>query len=189
MLFPSSSDREVCEMQRRETRVAQPGSRQRAEPRAQPETGAVRAEARSGAVARVLEAAGTGLLPGGRVHPAVEAAIGRARGGGTSLDSGARERIEPVVGDSLADVRVHSGPDADALARSVQARAFTTGRDVFFARGEYRPGTGAGDRLLAHELTHVVQQRGAPTSGPLTVTEPGDMYEREADRAADGLGG
>jgi hypothetical protein len=92
------------------------------------------------------------------------------------------------VGDSLGDVRVHDGPAADALARSVQARAFTTGRDVFFARGEYRPGTAGGDRLLAHELTHVVQQRGAPVTGPLTVTEPGDRFEREADRAADDVG-
>lgn len=134
--------------------------------------------------ARPLEREGDGLLPGGRVHPVVESQIGRARGGGVSLHPGARARIEPLVGDSLADVRVHDGPAADALARSVQARAFTTGRDVFFARGEYRPGTSGGDRLLAHELTHVVQQRGAPVSGPLTVTEPGDHFEREADRTA-----
>jgi hypothetical protein len=71
----------------------------------------------------------------------------------------------------------------------VSARAFTTGRDVFFARSQYRPGTAAGERLLAHELTHVVQQRGAPTSGPLTVTEPGDRFESEAERTADGAAG
>jgi hypothetical protein len=140
-------------------------------------------------LARLLAREGSGLLAGGRVHPAVAAAIGSARGGGAALHPGSRARIEPLVGDSLADVRVHDGPAADALARSVQARAFTTGRDVFFARGEYRPGTAGGDRLLAHELTHVAQQRGAPTSGPLTVTEPGDRFEREADRTADSASG
>ncbi|HWF72797.1 MAG TPA: DUF4157 domain-containing protein [Solirubrobacteraceae bacterium] len=132
---------------------------------------------------------GSGLLAGGRVHPAVEAQIGRLRGGGAGLHPGARARIEPLVGDTLADVRVHDGPAADGLARSVQARAFTTGRDLFFARGEYRPGTATGDQLLAHELTHVVQQRGAPVSGPLTVTDPGDRFEREADRTAGSAGG
>ncbi|MDQ4048465.1 MAG: DUF4157 domain-containing protein, partial [Actinomycetota bacterium] len=62
--------------------------------------------------------------------------------------------------------------------------AFTVGSDVFFAAGEYRPGTPAGDELIAHELTHVVQQRGAPLSGPLTVSQPGDALEREAEALA-----
>jgi hypothetical protein len=79
---------------------------------------------------------------------------------------------------------VHTDPTADTLARAVSARAFATGSDIYFAAGEYQPGTAAGDRLLAHELTHVVQQRGAPTSGPLTVTQPGDAHEREADAAS-----
>ncbi len=117
------------------------------------------------------------------MHPTVQSAIDRRRGGGSGLDPGVRSRMEPLVG-TLQDVRVHHDGAADALARSVQARAFTTGRDLFFARGEYRPGTAAGDRLLAHELTHVAQQRGAPRSGPLTLTEPNDRFEREADRVA-----
>jgi hypothetical protein len=128
---------------------------------------------------------GAGLLPGGGVHPTVESLIRQRSGGGRPLDAGARARIEPRVG-SMRDVRVHDDGVADALARSVQARAFTTGRDVFFARGEYRPNTPAGDRLLAHELTHVAQQRGSALSGPLKVTEPNDRYEREADRVANG---
>jgi hypothetical protein len=86
-------------------------------------------------------------------------------------------------------VRVHTDPTADALARSVSARAFTTGTDVYFAAGEYRPGSSDGDSLLAHELTHVTQQRGAPTSGPLTVSEPGDAMETEADSVAGGFDG
>lgn len=127
---------------------------------------------------------GAGLLPDGRVHPDVEHAIARTRGSGSPVDREVRDRAAPVLGDSLDDVHVHTGAMADALTDSVSARAFTTGTDIYFGRGEYRPGTGAGDELIAHELTHVVQQRGASTSGPLTVTEPGGALEAEADAAA-----
>jgi hypothetical protein len=132
---------------------------------------------------------GAAILPSGTVHPDVESAIARTRGGGGALDSGVRNRLAPQLGDALADVRVHTDEHADALSRAVSARAFTTGADVFFARGEYRPGTSSGDSLLAHELTHVVQQRGANTSGPLTVSEPGDPFEAEADSVARELTG
>jgi hypothetical protein len=132
---------------------------------------------------------GAGILPSGRAHPDVEATLARTRGGGTSLDGGVRERFAPALGDSLSDVRVHTDDTASALTRSVSARAFTTGSDLYFARGEYRPGSSDGDRLLAHELTHVVQQRGAPTSGPLEVSKPGDALEREADHASGALAG
>jgi hypothetical protein len=69
----------------------------------------------------------------------------------------------------------------------VSARAFTVGRDIFFGSGEYRPETADGRALLTHELAHVVQQRGAPSSGPLQVSQPGDELEREADAAARGV--
>jgi hypothetical protein len=133
----------------------------------------------------VLAREGAGILPDGRAHPDVEATIARTRGAGGGLDAGVRDRFGPHVDDSLTDVRVHTDATADALATSVSARAFTTGSDVYFARGEYRPGSSEGDRLLAHELSHVVQQRGAPTSGPLVVSQPGDAPEVEADRTAD----
>jgi len=132
---------------------------------------------------------GAGILPDGRAHPDVEAAIAASRGQGQGLDSRTRGRMSEGLGDDLKDVRVHAGPDADALARSVSARAFTVGSDVFFAEGEHRPGTTEGDHLLAHELAHVVQQRGAPAGGGLTVSQPGDSLEREADSAADELAG
>jgi hypothetical protein len=127
---------------------------------------------------------GAGILPGGRVHEDVERAIAARRGAGRPLDTETRERVGEHFGDALTDVRVHDDSGAADLARAVDARAFTTGSDVYFAHGEYRPGTSEGDRLLAHELTHVVQQRGAPTSGPMTVSEPGDTLEQEADAAA-----
>ena len=106
------------------------------------------------------------------------------RGGGRPVDGAARARVEGATGGPLGDVRAHTGADADALARSVQARAFTVGSDVFFAEGEYRPGTSGGNELLSHELAHVAQQQGAPASGPLTVTQPGDAIETEADEIA-----
>lgn len=132
---------------------------------------------------------GDGILPNGRAHPDVEVAIARSRGRGTALDEGVRGRLAPSLGDDLGDVRVHADDHADTLARSVQARAFATGSDVFFAQGEYQPNTSSGDKLLAHELSHVVQQRGAPTAGPMTVSQPGDAMEVEADRTAHELAG
>ena len=81
-------------------------------------------------------------------------------------------------------MRVHTGSGAAALARAVSARAFTVGSDIFFASGEYRPDTRDGEALIAHEVAHVIQQRGAPDSGPLTVSQPGDALEREAEARA-----
>jgi hypothetical protein len=130
---------------------------------------------------------GDGILEGGAVHPGVEKAISSSRGSGATLDRGVQEKFAPQLGDSLSDVRIHADSTADALARSVSARAFATGSDVYFAQGEYKPGTSDGDKLLAHELTHVVQQRGAPTSGPMTVSQPGDAMETHADAVADEL--
>jgi hypothetical protein len=89
-----------------------------------------------------------------------------------------------ALGDELSDVRVHVDETAAALSQAVSARAFAMGRDVYFDRDEYRPGSSDGDRLLAHELAHVVQQRGASGGGDLRVSEPGDPLEREAEAAA-----
>ena len=127
---------------------------------------------------------GEGILPDGTVHPDVESAIAQKRGSGTSLDAGVRERFSDGLGDSLDDVRVHTDEGAGQLAESVSARAFASGNDLFFGKGEYQPGSSGGDELLAHELTHVVQQRGAPESGPMQVSEPGDALEGEADEMA-----
>jgi len=128
----------------------------------------------------VLAREGVGVLPGGRVHPDVETAIARTRGGGTALDPHMRARFGTGLGDELGGVRVHTDETADALVRSVSARAFTTGTDVYFAKDEFSPGTAEGESLLAHELTHVVQQRDAPPGGPLVASEPGDPHEVEA---------
>jgi hypothetical protein len=129
---------------------------------------------------------GEGILAGGEVHPSVQSSIDASRGGGASLDAGVQSRFADSLGD-LSDVRVHTDDAADTLNRAVSARAFATGTDVYFARGEYNPGSADGDRLIAHELAHTVQQRGASLGGPLTVSQPGDAMEREADSVADSL--
>jgi Domain of unknown function (DUF4157) len=130
---------------------------------------------------------GDGILPSGTVHPDVEATIAAQRGRGAPLPEHLANRLASGLGGALDDVRIHTDATADALARSVSARAFATGTDIFFAAGEYKPGTPAGDRLIAHEVAHTEQQRGAPSVGPLTVSNPGDVLEREADDVARGL--
>ncbi len=94
----------------------------------------------------------------GPVEAGVQAGIERARGGGQSLGGSVRGQMERSFGADFGGVRLHTGGQADQLNQALQARAFTTGQDIFFRRGEYRPGSGAGRQLLAHELTHVVQQ-------------------------------
>ena len=129
---------------------------------------------------------GAGILPTGEVHPDVQGRIDATRGSGAGLDAGVRSRFEGELG-SPNDVTVHTDDTSDQLNRSVSARAFATGTDVYFAKGEYNPGSADGDRLIAHELAHVVQQRGAANSGPLTVSNPGDALETEADSVADSI--
>jgi len=73
--------------------------------------------------------------------------------------------LPPGIGSRLADVRVHTDATADRAARALNARAFTVGRDISFAAGEFRPDTAAGRHLLAHELSHVVQQSGGSSGG------------------------
>jgi len=121
---------------------------------------------------------------GGALDPEVESSIQRARGGGQALDSTVQAQMEPALGADLSGVRVHTGAEADRLNRAVSARAFTTGSDVFFRQGEYKPGTSSGRELLAHELTHVVQQDSAPVQAKLTLGAVDTPEEKEADEVA-----
>lgn len=118
------------------------------------------------------------------VPPDVERAIDHERGGGQPLDGGVRRQMEPAFGADFSRVRVHTGPEAHALNREVNAVAFTTGQDIFFRHSAYEPGSSAGRELLAHELTHVVQQTGPGIKAKLSVSQPGDSLEREADETA-----
>lgn len=89
-----------------------------------------------------------------------EAQLQAASGTGGPLSSTARHFFEPRLATDLGHVRVHADDQADEYNRSLGARAFTTGSDIFFRAGEYRPDSQAGRSLLAHELAHVMQQGG-----------------------------
>ncbi|NJL86358.1 MAG: DUF4157 domain-containing protein [Leptolyngbyaceae cyanobacterium SM1_1_3] len=91
----------------------------------------------------------------------LEASIESSRGQGQPLDKGVRGSMEQSFGADFSGVRVHTDAQSDQLNQSIQARAFTTGQDVFFRQGAYNPGDRGGQELLAHELTHVVQQNGS----------------------------
>ncbi|MEA5627800.1 DUF4157 domain-containing protein [Nostoc sp. UHCC 0251] len=89
--------------------------------------------------------------------------INSARSGGQPLDRSLQQSMGQAMGTDFSGVRVHTDAQADQLNQSIQAKAFTTGQDVFFRQGEYQPGSKGGQELIAHELTHVVQQNGDQT--------------------------
>ncbi|BAY79287.1 hypothetical protein NIES25_57710 (plasmid) [Nostoc linckia NIES-25] len=93
--------------------------------------------------------------------PNLEASINQAKGKGQPMADDIRFQMEQAFGADFSGVKVHTDSQSDELNQSIQARAFTTGEDVFFRQGEYNPGSRGGQELLAHELTHVVQQNGA----------------------------
>lgn len=95
---------------------------------------------------------------GVRVSNQTQSQIDNLKGGGQPLSENTRSFFESRLGEDLSHVRVHTDPTAAETANSINARAFTVGSDVAFGAGEYVPETNAGKRLLAHELTHVVQQ-------------------------------
>jgi Domain of unknown function (DUF4157) len=120
-------------------------------------------------------------MEGGPLSSDLSSRISSRRGAGASLDSGTRASMEQSFGTSFADVRIHTDGESDALNRSISAKAFTTGNDVFF-RKDASP---SDQSLLAHELTHVVQQRGASGSGGgMSVGAAGDAHEHEADQVS-----
>ena len=116
---------------------------------------------REGMEEEELQASPKHGLEGGDVDTDVARSIESAKGGGAPLHDGVRSSMERGFGADFGGVRVHTGGQADALNRSLNAKAFTTGKDIFFGNGEYNPGSTGGQELIAHELTHTVQQGGA----------------------------
>jgi hypothetical protein len=109
---------------------------------------------------------------------------------GAPLDAGVRADMEGRFGQDFGDVRVHSGADAHTSAAGLSAQAYTVGSDIVFQQGRYDPGSADGAHMLAHELTHVVQQRNGPVDGTdvgggVRVSDPGDSFERAASANAD----
>jgi hypothetical protein len=123
-------------------------------------------------------------VEGGKVLPAVESAINRARGVGQPLDSAVQTQMGERLGHDFSAVRVHTDAQAHALNEQLSAKAFTTGRDIFFQRNAYDPASSWGRGLLAHELTHVVQQSIGlmhGDGGGMTTRAAGDAFEKEAE--------
>jgi F0F1-type ATP synthase assembly protein I len=105
---------------------------------------------------------------------------------GRQLDPATRAFMEPRFQHDFSGVRVHTGSDASESARALNARAYTVGADIVFAPGQYAPETQTGRKLLAHELAHVVQQRGSPSAlQPLSLSPVHSAPEREASAAAE----
>jgi hypothetical protein len=131
---------------------------------------------------RKAEAGGKSVT---QVPPVVNEVL---RSPGQPLDAGVRHLMEPRFGYDFSDVRIHTDAKAAASAKAVNAKAYTVGRNIVFGRGGY--GAGAISRhLLAHELAHVVQQRGSRTAQAQAIGPENDSYEREAENAAKNVDG
>ncbi|HUQ06112.1 MAG TPA: DUF4157 domain-containing protein [Kofleriaceae bacterium] len=131
--------------------------------------------------------AGGGDHAAGRRQPTD--GIAPSESGGQPLPHHLLVPAQAATGTDLSGVRVHTGAAAGESARDLGALAYTFGHDIWFGEGQYQPGTPAGDRLIAHEVAHTVQQgpAGAGVQTKLEVSTPGDAAEREADDAVDAL--
>jgi len=142
-----------------------------------------RAPGRSSATGSMVRrhARGDGVTEGAAA--AVEGAAGSP---GVSLPEGLQSRLGSALGADVSGVRVHSGAASEQAAQSLNANAYAIGQDIHFGQGTYAPGSPAGDRLIAHEVAHTVQQRGATTSiqEDMQVSTPGDTHEQEAEAFA-----
>ncbi|MBP2326783.1 hypothetical protein JOF56_007168 [Kibdelosporangium banguiense] len=134
-------------------------------------------------------------------NAAVQRAVGRPGQGGGAAPSGFTDRLgtaeagrpipdehrqslESSFGTSLGDVRLHIGSQSSQLAAEVSANAFTVNKDIYFGEGQFSPGSQQGYHLLAHEVTHTLQQGGALSASSATVSDPADASEREAEDVA-----
>jgi len=111
------------------------------------------------------------------------------KGGGQPLTSQVRADMEVGLGADFSDVRIHTDAKAARSAAAVSAQAYTVGSEVVFGYGSFAPDDPGGRRTLAHELTHVLQQRSGPVPGTDTgtgvaVSDPSDSFEQEAEATA-----
>ncbi|MFC2067887.1 DUF4157 domain-containing protein, partial [Chloroflexota bacterium] len=119
-----------------------------------------------------------------QVNSEMEGMINAVRGSGEPLDDSIRGPMEQTLDSDFGGVRVHKDSGADTLSQSIQARAFTTGQDIFFKNGEYNPASPAGKQLLAHELTHTIQQMGKRALNRTSNQMVSSMNRQTASRVA-----
>jgi hypothetical protein len=127
-------------------------------------------------------------MEGGPIDDQTASQINSARSGGQPLDSNVAQRMGEQMGADFSGVKVHADEKSDQLNQTLSAQAFTTGKDIFFQQGAYNPSSSSGQQLLAHELTHVVQQGGSYDGGSMTLGPAGDSYEAEAEKTSASLG-
>jgi hypothetical protein len=136
----------------------------------------------AGSIARSVP--DSGLVEGGGGLATTDdtaSAIMSARAGGQGLSGDVRSRFEGFFGADLGGVKIHNDGTSDNLCRSINAEAFTTGTDVFFSSRSFKPGSSSGDHLLAHELTHVVQQGNAPALSRRAMPDIQRMWPFSSD--------
>ena len=121
---------------------------------------------------------------GGTLDDSTASRIEGARSSGRPLPGAVRGRMEQAFGTGFGQVRVHDNPSAAALSTSISASAFTTGNDIFFGRGQFSPDTAGGERVLAHELAHTLQQ--SPNIGRFNPFRRGKKDKDKPAPAVDG---
>lgn len=126
---------------------------------------------------------------GGSGHVSLSSYLQQSASGGSRMDATTNQRMSGAFGQDFSNVQLHTDGSAAKVCNSLGANAFATGNHVYFAGGKYSPGSESGDRLLAHELTHTVQQSGgvvgkSVAKSGVTMGSPGDPYEVEADNVA-----
>lgn len=121
----------------------------------------------------------------GETSSKLESAINSTRGEGQPLDSGLQQSMGQLMGADFSRVRVHTDARSDQLNQSIRAKAFTTGQDVFFGEGTYQPKSKGGQELIAHELTHVVQQNGEVVQRVTNNTPLKPLYGAFSDHLAE----
>jgi hypothetical protein len=135
---------------------------------------------------RLAGNSGVGSLLGEEESPVKDV----VSGGGRPLEPELQADMGARLGADFSDVRVHTDDHASTSARSVNAHAYTVGSHIVFQRDAYAPDTATGRQTIAHELTHVLQQRqgpvdGTPAPGGIRVSHPSDRFEQEAARNAE----
>ncbi|MGK0274826.1 MAG: hypothetical protein ACI9N0_001207 [Ilumatobacter sp.] len=147
-----------------------------------PEQAATQADAggTAGRINRVQRSAVVGAK-GGDLDEDTTQMLRRSRSGGAPLPEPARSKMEGAFGADFSGIRVHAGPRSTELNNRIQAKAFTTGNDIFFRDGVPDATTGSGQELLAHELTHTIQQgAAAPINRSTEVVGPTSSIQRNA---------
>ncbi|PXX69504.1 Putative peptidoglycan-binding domain-containing protein [Pseudomonas sp. LAMO17WK12:I10] len=136
-----------------------------------------------GALSHLARRAASTQAPNQGPGGTLEAEFDKLPQGGTALSREERQFFEPRFGNDFANVRIHADANADRLARSINAEAFTFGSHIAFRSQRYAPRSESGQHLLAHELTHVVQQTGAnPTAARQIQRTLGDGHDLAAPR-------